>query len=93
MLCKAKAYREGSPVITDRLESVRRGCASAGEQATYYPFGDQHQSGPPRRVQLHIAHGRPQVVLLHRPGVIRVVRIIAVRQGAHKSSVNFQLRK
>jgi RHS repeat-associated protein len=36
---------EGSPVITDRLGSVRRGGAYASEKATYYPFGEQRTPG------------------------------------------------
>jgi RHS repeat-associated protein len=41
----AKAGQEGSPVITDRLGSVLRGGANAGEKATYYPYGEQRTPG------------------------------------------------
>jgi RHS repeat-associated protein len=37
----ANAYSEGSPAITDRLGSVRRGAAYAMQRATYYPFGEK----------------------------------------------------
>jgi RHS repeat-associated protein len=41
----ANADEEGSPVITDRLGSVRRGGANAYEKATYYPYGEQRTPG------------------------------------------------